>query len=201
MNSHQPSAQLSDHSDKVVYRADAGKFAMWLFLASLSMLFAASIIGYLVIRLKQPDWPPEGMPNLPSGLWLSTITIVCCSIAVHNALASIRYNHQAGLKKWISITTGLGVLFLIFQTINWLGLVMSKITMSVNLYAFTFFMLTGLHALHVIGGLVLLGIVVNNSFRGKYNDRYYPGVLYSAMYWHFLDAVWIVMFLVLLVFS
>jgi heme/copper-type cytochrome/quinol oxidase subunit 3 len=62
---------------------------------------------------------------------------------------------------------------------------------------FTFYLLTGLHALHVIGGMVLLGAVTAKAFAGRYSATYHPGVTYAAMYWHFLDVVWLVMFVLI----
>jgi cytochrome c oxidase subunit 3 len=72
------------------------------------------------------------------------------------------------------------------------------VTPSANLYGFTFYMLTGLHAAHVIGGLALLAIVTVRAFCGRYSANAHAGVLYSTMYWHFLDGVWLVMFAVML---
>jgi cytochrome c oxidase subunit 3 len=181
------------------YRSDLGVMGMLLFLASLTMLFGASIIGYLVVRFRQPEWPPPNMPDLPAGLWISTIILILCSISIHFALTAIKNDHQFGLRKWISITTFLAILFLIFQTINWWLLIQIEFTANINLYAFTFFMLTGLHALHVIGGIIQLSIVMYKSFNQQYNSNYYPGILYSAMYWHFLDGIWITMFILLLI--
>lgn len=177
----------------------AGRLGMFFFIASLSMLFAASLIGYLAVRLKHESWPPEGMPRLPAGLWFSTLVIVLSSIAIQRALRRIRAGDTAGLQKWLWITNGLGYLFLINQTVNWTQLILARVTMSVNLYAFTFFMLTGLHALHVLGGLIELGIVTRKAHRGIYTSTYHPGVEYSAIYWHFLDVVWIIMFTLLVI--
>ena len=95
-----------------------------------------------------------------------------------------------------------GFHFLLVQTWNWWGLIAAKMTAtSKNLYAFTFFMLTGLHAAHVIGGVILLGVVTARAAQGRYGSGRHNGVTYAAMYWHFLDAVWIVLFAVLVLFA
>lgn len=177
----------------------AGRLGMFFFIASLSMLFAASLIGYLAVRLRHESWPPAGMPRLPAGLWFSTLIIVLSSAAIQQALRRIRAGDTAGLRKWLWITNGLGYLFLISQTVNWTQLILIRVTASVNLYAFTFFMLTGLHALHVLGGLIELGLVTRKAHRGIYTVAYHPGVEYSAIYWHFLDVVWIIMFTLLVI--
>jgi len=176
----------------------AGTFGMKLFLASLSMLFAGSFIGYLVVRLRAQDWRTEDLPALPAGLWISTAILLLCSLFVHRALKSIRQDNQSGLRTSLLISFILGLGFLVNQTINWLSLIEANLAPnSRNLYAFTFYMLTGLHAAHVIGGLIQKGIVTVKSYRGVYSHDYHPGVTYTAMYWHFLDVIWIVMFVIM----
>jgi cytochrome c oxidase subunit III len=176
----------------------AGRLGMAVFLISLSMLFAASMVGYLVVRFRAEDWPPPGMPRLPSGLWIATAVIVACSVTIHRALVAARRGQRSTMVRWLGATLGLGVLFLVLQAVNWWGLITARMPMQANLYAFTFYMLTGLHAAHVIGGLIPLGIVTAKARGGAYSATFHPGVQYSAMYWHFLDAVWLVMFATLL---
>jgi cytochrome c oxidase subunit 3 len=177
----------------------AGKLGMKLLLASLSVLFASSIAGYLVVRVRAPAWPPPGMPHLPSGLWISTILILASSAGIESALRAARGGRRERLQRMTLVTAIIGLAFLISQTINWWGLITAKMTASANLYAFTFYMLTGLHAAHVIGGLIPLGIVTRNSYAGRYSAEQSDGVLFCRMYWHFLAVVWIVMFVLLIV--
>jgi cytochrome c oxidase subunit 3 len=171
-----------------------GTLGMWLFLGSLTVLFAASITGYLVVRSRSEMWPPAGMPALPAGLWVSTVVILCCSGTIHWALSSARGNRYGELIGALLVTSLLGLVFLVSQVVNWAWLISIQATASTGLYMFTFYWLTGLHGLHVVGGLVLLGVVTAKAFAGRYTAEYYPGVKYAAMYWHFLDVVWLVMF-------
>lgn len=177
----------------------AGKLGMWLLISSLSVLFASSIAGYLVVRLRAQAWPPAGMPSLPPGLWLSTLIILVSGVTMEAALRAARGGRQQPLRRMSLATALLGFAFLVSQTFNWWGLVTARMTASANLYAFTFYMLTGLHAAHVIGGLVPLGIVTRNAYAGRYSATHNDGVLYCRMYWHFLAVVWVVMFALLLV--
>lgn len=182
--------------------ARTGKLGMMIFLASLSMLFAGSFVGYLVVRLRAESWRAPDMPPLPWGLWLSTLVLIACSIFIHQALKAARKNDQAALKRSLLIGFFLGLAFLVNQTINWVSLISLNLPPnSRNLYAFTFYMLTGLHAVHVIGGLIQLGVVFRKATRGAYTISYHPGVLYSAMYWHFLDIVWLIMFFAMMILS
>lgn len=178
-----------------------GVLGMGIFIASLTVLFLASIVGYLVVRLKAEAWPPPGMPRLPGGLIAATVVLLACSVAVHLALSCARRGQLTAMTRWLQTTFALGVLFLVLQGVNWWGLVSLNVTAGSNLYAFTFYMFTGLHAAHVIGGLIQLAVVTVKAARGRYGSGYHPGVLYSVMYWHFLDAVWIVLFLVMFVFA
>jgi cytochrome c oxidase subunit 3 len=96
----------------------------------------------------------------------------------------------------------LGTAFLVNQVINWFAMINIKLPpTSRNLFTFTFYMLTGLHAAHVIGGLIQLSVVTVRAYRGAYSPSYHPGVTYSVMYWHFLDIVWLVMFFTMQILS
>jgi len=182
--------------------ARAGKFGMWLFLVSLTMLFAGSLIGYIVVRLRAETWRPENMPALPTGLWISTVLLIVCSIAIHRALVSVRRDRMPMLRLMLVMGLVLGAAFLVNQVINWLAMINIELPpTSRNLFTFTFYMLTGLHAAHVIGGLIQLSVVNTRAYRGAYSSTYHPGVTYSVMYWHFLDVVWLVMFIAMQVLS
>jgi len=172
---------------------------MWIFLASLAMLFAAAIVGYLAVRLRAEAWPPPGMPRLPRGLWLSTLVLLTSGLTVHRALRAIRLGSRTASTRWLQATLSLGLVFLVVQTVNWSRLITASLSAKSNLYAFTFFMLTGLHAAHLLGGLIPLVVVTVKAHRGRYGSGHHAGIQYCAMYWHFLDAVWLVMFGVLVV--
>ena len=190
-------APVQDRARTAPVDLSTGKLGMRLLIASLAMLFAASITGYIVVRTRAEVWPPAGMPALPSGLWLSTLLIVLSSVTMAWAVAGIRRDRQRPLRLGLLLTFLLGLAFLASQTVNWFGLVAANVRPGANLYAFTFFLLTWLHALHVVGGLVPLGLVTARAWRGGYTAGFHPGVEYTAMYWHFLDVVWLVLFAVL----
>jgi cytochrome c oxidase subunit 3 len=181
-------------SDQAQPSTDAGTLGMRLFLLTLAILFTASLVGYLVVRARAESWPPPGMPKLPAGLWVSTIILLVSSGTMHVALVSARRGRQAWLITGMLTTTLLAGCFLVSQGANWMWLVAIHATVGTGLYMFTFYVLTGLHGLHIVGGIILLSVVTSKAFAGQYSADYYPGVRYSAMYWHFLDAVWLVMF-------
>ena len=172
----------------------SGALALTLFLMALAMFFAASVVGFLLIRARQPEWPPAGSPPLPSGLWLATLVLVAGSAAAQAALGAIRRGSQRGLRTGLVATLALTVLFLGVQAANWSALAREGLTPGRNLFGFAFYILTGMHAAHVVGGLVVLVLVAVKAFRGGYSAGYYPGVRSVTVYTHFLTVVWIVMF-------
>lgn len=176
----------------------AGVFGMKLFLASLGVLMAASLVGYVVVRSRATAWPPPGAPALPKGLWLSTLLVIGISAVMQRALSAARRGQAAALRSGLLGATALAVAFLAVQAFNWSALMRLHTREHATLFEFTFYMLTGLHALHVIGGIVPLVVVSRKAIAGAYAPAQHPGVLYCTMYWHFLDVVWIVMFAALM---
>jgi cytochrome c oxidase subunit 3 len=112
-----------------------------------------------------------------------------------------RQGRQKSLRAGLLATLVLGLGFLASQTVCWFSLVARDFTMRTNLYGFLFYLLTGLHALHVVGGLVPLGLTTVRAFEGRYSAASHEGVAHVALYWHFLDVIWLVLFAVLAVTS
>jgi cytochrome c oxidase subunit 3 len=179
-------------------RFRAGKLGMRLFLASLTMLFGGSLLGFIVIRVQMRHYWPE-LPELPTLLWLSTGILIVSSFTMQWALRSARRDDQFGLRTGMICTTMLGMAFLIVQMKCWLIWLapISQLWRDLNEFRLAltgFYVLTALHALHVIGGLVPLVITARNAANGSYTSDHYAGVHYCAMYWHFLDVVWLILF-------
>lgn len=181
--------------------AGTGLLGMWIFLAALGVFFAAAIAGYLAVRLRAESWPPPGMPALPAGLWLATALVLASSFTAETALRRIRAGLPSAMERHLAATLALLSAFLAVQAWNWWSLVQARVAAQPNLYAFTFFLLTGLHAVHVAGGIVALAAVTAKALRGRYGSGFHPGVRYSALYVHFLGAVWVVVFAVLYLFA
>lgn len=177
---------------------DVGAMGVYLLIASLGMLFAAGIVGYLVIRAAHQPWPPPGFPVLPRTLWLSTLAILLCSATIHRALKRACVGELSAMRRYLAATFFFGVVFLGLQALAWHQVVVQISAPSENAgpYLKLFYVLTGLHAVHVLVGLGTLAWVIRRAFAGAYDASHHPGVRYSALYWHFLDAVWCVLFVV-----
>ena len=185
---------VSTHGDPGDDDLRTGMMGFGLFLASLGMLFGASMVAYLIIRVRADAWPPPGMPSLPAGLWVGTLLLITSSGTVEWARRSVRAGRQTLVGPLMAATWLLGIAFLAAQVINWTALLGAEVSASTNLYGFTFYTMTGLHGVHVIGGLLPMTVVTFKALRGAYTAQSHGGIAYSAVYWHFLDVVWLVMF-------
>ncbi len=180
----------------------AGTLGMRLFLASLAVLFGSSIIGYVSIRVLGIDEPLD-MPALPRGLWLSTVLLLLSSVTMQHAVIAVRRGRIGAMRAELVATTALAVAFLAVQVVCWAAWaepMRAAIGQTEQRFLLTaFYVLTGLHALHVIGGLVPLIVITRRAAAGRYTPERHAGITYTAMYWHFLDGMWLVIFITLLI--
>jgi cytochrome c oxidase subunit 3 len=171
---------------------------MVVFIAALSMFFAASVVAYLFVRQRHQPWPPAGFPALPSSLWLSTLDIICTSITIQGAVLAARRDDTLGLRRNLVATLVLALGFLGLQSYAWYTIwrQVAAVAGLDSSYLKMFYMMTGLHAAHVVGGLVPLVMITVAAYHGIYGRRKSAAVRYTAIYWHFLDVVWCVIFVV-----
>lgn len=172
----------------------AGTLGMSLFIVAVSGLFAASVIAYLIIRLRHPEWDN---PPLPIWLFVSTFLIIGSGMTMQLALGSYRVDRISTANASLLATLILALLYLCSQIMAWSTLVRSGVFAQSNLYAFSFYMLTVLHAIHVLGGVFPLATLTMAGYRGRYSSELSQPVKYMAMYWHCLGIVWLVLFAVL----
>lgn len=177
----------------------ASRMGMGLFLATLGILFAASLLCYVLVWHNAVAWGNPIGESLPTALWFSTAILVVASVTHRCALSSVRADQTAKLRLWLGVTLWLGALFMACQGYCWYQLIEMRLPpQAKNLYAFVFYLLTTLHALHVLGGLVGLFVVWCRAGRKVYSAARHAAVWRSTAYWHFLDIVWIVIFVTFL---
>ncbi len=179
------------------------------FISGLSMLFGAMILGYMIIRTSRASDVEFGTLQLPHMFWLSTAIVLLASATIQSAVIAIRRERQDLLRAWLVTTLILGVLFCLLQMPSMAFLVNQHLAnlriydasggdasnlMRVNPFFGLIFVFILVHALHVIGGIVQLAIVTHGAFSGKYDHEFHNPVKHSAIYWHFLDVVWIIMY-------
>ncbi len=178
----------------------AGRFGLALFLISLGALFAATLIAFLVLRIQAGASWPTSLPAVPWLLWVSTVVLIVGSGTIQAAVTSALRDRQSLAIALVAITGLLGVLFIVLQAIAWMQW-RDAVTMLWNepgvprVAAGGFYVLTGIHAVHVLGGLVAILVVLLMAVRAGVDKMSSSMIRGCASYWHFLDLVWIILLL------
>jgi cytochrome c oxidase subunit III len=170
------------------------KFAMWLFIVSVVMIFAALTSAYIV-RQAEGNWIIFDLPQL---FWINTGVIIVSSLTMHWAYLSAKKDNLESVKIATVITTILGVAFMVGQYLAWKDLVLNKIYFVGNPSGSFVYVISGLHFLHVIGGVVYLLILLTSALRFRVHSKSLNQIEMCATYWHFLGGLWLYLFLFLL---
>ena len=171
------------------------KMLLWFGMISICMIFAGLTSGFIVSK-KRPDWVADF--NMPNSLIISTIIIILSSLTYYFAKKSIEKGLNSTGMIFLITTLVLGILFVFFQFNGFSELYSMQLvptgpssTVSVSfLYAFVI-----VHVAHLFGGLISLFTVIYNHYKQKYNPAQTLGIELSAMYWHFMDFIWVYLFL------
>jgi cytochrome c oxidase subunit III len=161
-------------------------------LAASVMLFAAFTSAFFVRRGLSNDWRPTPMPRI---LWLNTAVLVASSVALEQARRALRSARREAFNRYWTAGTVLGALFLCGQYIGWRQLNAAGIYLATNPSSSFFFLLTCVHAVHLAGGISALAYVDVQAIRLRLGPGKRTAVDVSALFWHFLDAVWIYLML------
>ena len=172
---------------------------MWLLLASLGMLFGATLVGFLVLRLRAEQWPPPGTPPLPGGLWVSTGLLMVLSLGLVLAARAARAGKGRELNRMLGVSFLLALAFLVSQGSNWMRMVADDVLPDQSLLVWFFYLLTILHAAHVLFGLVPLALVAMRARAGRYTPEDHEAIHLVGMYWHFLLVTWVAIIVALFI--
>lgn len=170
------------------------KFVLWLFIVSIVMLFASLTSAYIV-RQSEGDWLQFDLPNI---LWFNSGIILLSSFSMQWAYWAAKKDHLNMVKVAMVITTILAISFLIGQWNAWGVLVDHEVYFVGNPGGSFIYVLTGLHAAHLISGVVFILIVLIQTFRYKVHSKRMNLMEMCATYWHFLDGLWLYLFIFLL---
>ena len=168
-------------------------------LASWSMLFASLFFAYAVLRISSATWPPNGAARLPVALPAFNTGVLLLSSVVLWLGADPRRERAGRLGRSVLATALLGALFLGLQMTVWVPLWTRGFRMDSGVYASLFYGLTVFHAVHVLAGLVALLWLLRGARAGRYVSGRQNAVRLTAMFWHFVDVVWVLMFVVVYV--
>lgn len=190
------SAQTVIRFDEVARREETVRLGLWMFLATVAMLFAAFASAYIV-RRSGSDWVPI---NLPSVLWLNTLLLVASSLALEAAHWSGTHRQAMAARLALAASLLLAVGFLAGQVSAWRELMDAKVFMPSSPHSAFFYMLTGAHGLHVVAALGVLAWATGQTWTGlgERDRRRWSALMGSTRtFWHFLLAIWVFVFLLL----
>jgi cytochrome c oxidase subunit III len=159
-------------------------------LASELMFFSGLFAAWFTLRSVNDDWPPEGVELKVLRTGLATLLLIASSGTMHVAINASRRDDRRGAIRWLAVTGVLGALFLVNQALEY-----AEATFQVDDHAYgsIFYTMTGVHGLHVLGGLVFMA-AVGVAIAGRSKAPAHQTVEVCGYYWHFVDVVWIAMF-------
>jgi len=163
------------------------KFTMWVAIGSILMMFAG-LTSAFIVKSNQTSWVPVSVPKV---FWISTAVIIISSITVQMALRSFKQREMNQYRMLIGATLLLGVAFVVLQWMGFQGLWAQQITFKGSGAGQFLYVIFGLHAIHVMGGVVTLVVMFIKAFIGKTKLYSSVPVEVAALYWHFVDLLWL----------
>jgi len=171
------------------------KFALWLFMASVLMLFAGWTSAYIV-RQAEGNWLYFDLPSL---FYASTGVILLSSVTMQLAYFAARRDDLINVRRLVLLTSVLGVLFLVLQFIGWTQLVSNSVYLVGNPSGSFVYLLTGFHGLHIISAIIFVLVVMRSALLGRIHSGNLAQIEMCTTYWHFLGALWVYLFIFLLI--
>jgi cytochrome c oxidase subunit III len=193
-----PNNQNFDQAENQ-FKPDKLRIVMWFLLLVVVMTFSALIGTYIVLSTNGvAEWQPF---NLPVQVWVSTVLILVSSFTYHISNRNLQNDNQESAKKWLLATVVLGGTFISSQILVWSALAYRGVYLRGNPFAGLFYILTFVHAVHVLGGILALGYMVLRSWYETHSEfemlRRKTTSKVVGWYWHFMGGLWIVLFLLL----
>ena len=185
-------------SEASPYGIPSKKLAMWLFIVADAATFGAMLFAYGYLRIANPDWtrPFAFRPTIVNGI-VMTVVLLTSSLTMVAAVAAAQSGRVSASVRWLGATILLGIAFAALHLREWLAMIGDGWRLFQNpmggspLFGATFFGITGLHLLHVICGVVVIGAITIGFRRGRFDAGH---VETTALYWHFVDLVWMFVF-------
>lgn len=187
-----------DHESR---KARSYKLILLFAMISMAMMFAGLTSAYVVSQ-SRADWLKDF--ELPSAFFASTIAILGCSVTFHLAKKAIQKDNHSKTTFLLLATLALGIAFVVLQFVGFGQIVENGyyFTGSASSITTTFlYIVVVIHLLHLLGGMISLLVIIYNHFKQKYNSSQTLGIELGAMYWHFLDFLWLYLFLFLYFFK
>lgn len=176
------------------HRPSRATIAMWALIASESVFFLLLLATHIIFHSRAEADPTSRIPLDAFKTGLFSLALIGSSLTLWLAEKSLHRADQAGFIRWLSITVGLGIAFLIGQVIEYVNLIQGGISVDHNLFASTFFTITGFHGFHVIVGLIVLAVLLALGMNNELTRSKVWLLKSAGLYWHFVDVVWILVF-------
>ena len=171
-----------------------GRVAMLALITGESAIFTIFIVAYIFYIGKSLTRPTPQILEIP---WFNTICLLSSSVTILLAERKIERGKMRGFAAWWALTIALGAIFIAGTGIEWQKLIyVDGLTIRTNLFGTTFYSLVGLHATHVVVGLIGLSLILVFTLTGHVKQQHSERIQVFALYWHFVDAVWVVVFTV-----
>ncbi|MBU3744321.1 MAG: heme-copper oxidase subunit III [Sediminibacterium sp.] len=170
------------------------KFTLWVAMASIIMMFAGFTSAYIV-KMNEGSFLKFKLPGI---FWLSTFVIILSSFTLHLAGKSFKAREMLRYRQLITITAILGLVFIICQYVGFSGLESQGIALTgkkSNSAASYLLVITGMHMLHVLGGVVAIAVILFQAYSAKQKNYSPLPIELTAIYWHFVDVLWIYLFI------
>jgi cytochrome c oxidase subunit 3 len=181
-----------------------GMMGMYIFLASEVMFFGSMFAMYFYLFGSHATWPPPPPSSTPEfyvSWWpipaINTIILLSSGVTCHFATEAIAHDNRRRFFQLQIATIVLGFAFEVGQLYEFINAFGRGLSLTANTFASAFFTMTGFHGAHVLGGLILLSIILYRASRGQFSSRHHVGVQAVTLYWHFVDVVWIFLFIIL----
>ncbi len=182
------------HVDPVV-EYQSLKFGMWLFIATELLLFGGLFVAYTIFRAKYPEMFAEQHLELNKPLGaINTVVLILSSLTMALGVTSIQRGKQKRLALFLFLTVLLGLAFGVNKYFEYSAKFHHHIYPGTSIFFSLYFMMTGLHMLHVFAGMALLTTMLVLTLKGRFSDKYYTPVEVSGLYWHLVDLIWIYLF-------
>lgn len=206
-HAHAHPKHLQHHFHSSEQQFEASKLGMWLFLVTEILLFSGLFLGYFFLQAKHPQAFIEAHHHLDRNLGLlNTVVLLVSSFTMVMAVQSSALNKIKNALVYLYITFGLGATFMVVKYFEYSHKIHDGLLMG-NLFSYAgakvpgeylffsmYFMMTGVHGIHILAGMAVIGYLIWRMHKGDYSGEYYTPVDLTGLYWHLVDLIWIYLF-------
>jgi cytochrome c oxidase subunit 3 len=185
-----------DEAEDTRYQPDQDlknkRFGLLLWRLANAGVFAFFVLANYLMRQTQPTWPPPGVSRIDAAIpTIFSVLLLLSTFPANGVVKAIRQENRAAMQRNILVTLALGLIFLVGLVVIWRQVPIG------GSYSAIFFTMTGFHAIHVIAGMLLFGFVLLKTWRGAYSKESHWGVEATVVFWHFVELMWLIYFIVL----